>query len=372
MSLHKIFVIGGTGAQGIPVVRGLVSDGRYAVKVLTRDLESSRAKQLLGMSPKVDLIQGSLTSEGDIRNGLQGCDGIFVNIDGFTIGEKAEMFWTMRIYELSVQHGIKHFIFGNLDYGLRKGGYDDKYRTGHYDAKGRTAQWLLGQHALNRAEPYYDMKMGIFTTGPYMEMTISVGTPMTPSVETDDAGREVVVWRVPLTDRGAVVHVSLDDCAHYVRWMFDHPERDGIDLEVAIDHIHYGDLAAAFERVTGCRARFVDTAPEEYWRTGPLSARGDRAAGVEADMAEPGTLSVRENFTGFWNLWRASGGNEGVIRRDYALLDEIHPRRIRSAEQFFRLADERARAEGSSLLDHVKAQKAILKLHEGRPAAPAQ
>ena len=46
--------------------------------------------------------------------------------------------------------------------------------------------------------------------------------------------------------------MSLEDCGYYVRWLFDHPERaNGMDLVVAIDHVAYADLAAAFEKVTG-------------------------------------------------------------------------------------------------------------------------
>jgi hypothetical protein len=52
-------------------------------------------------------------------------------------------------------------------------------------------------------------------------------------------------------------------------------------------------------------------------------------------------MSFRDNFTGFWNLWKY-----GIIKRDYSLLDEIHPNRIRSAEQWFRREDQRGRELG--------------------------
>ncbi|KAH7303819.1 hypothetical protein B0I35DRAFT_324959, partial [Stachybotrys elegans] len=346
MSVSKVFVVGGTGAQGIPVVRGLVSDGKYAVKVLTRDATSNRAIQLLALSSRVELFQGTLSSEEDLRKGLEGCDGIFLNIDGFTVGEKVEMFWTMRIYELAVELKVKHFVFGNLDYALRKGGYNPKYRSGHYDAKGRMTDWLLGQHKLNKGKHFYHMTVAIFTTGPYIEMAISNSTPMTPRIEKDENEQDVVVWRVPLTEHGAVPHVYLDDCAHYVRWLFDNPDQDGIDLEVAVDHIHYADLAAAFEKVTGCKAKFVDVSFEEYWAEGPMKTVANAPTGHQTSVDEAGAMTIRENFTGFWNIWRDSGYNKGVIQRDYALLDKIHPQRIRSVEQYFRLADEKFRAEG--------------------------
>lgn len=52
-------------------------------------------------------------------------------------------------------------------------------------------------------------------------------------------------------------------------------------------------------------------------------------------------MTMRRNFTGFFNLWRASGGNTGVIRRDYALLDRIYPGRIRSVEEWLRRENEK-------------------------------
>lgn len=47
MSSHatsNIFVIGGTGAQGMPIVRSLVADKKYSVRVLTRDPSSPEPK----------------------------------------------------------------------------------------------------------------------------------------------------------------------------------------------------------------------------------------------------------------------------------------------------------------------------------------
>jgi len=76
-------------------------------------------------------------------------------------------------------------------------------------------------------------------------------------------------------------------------------------------------------------------------------------------------MSVRSNFTGFWNLWKDSKGNEGVIKRDYALLDEIFPGRIKSAEEWFRSEDEKGRKDGGGgLWDRVQSLKPVLKLTE--------
>ncbi|KAL1846786.1 hypothetical protein Plec18170_008927 [Paecilomyces lecythidis] len=353
----NIFVIGGTGAQGIPVIRGLVSDEKYHCKILTRDLGSSRAKELSTL-PNVSFLEGTFADELVLRAGFQGCDGAFVNLDGFNSGEKGETYWAIRCYELALECGIKFFVYGNLDYVYKKSGYDPIFRSGHYDGKGRMGEWILQQTKDNG----HRMGAALFTTGPYMEMAIAKGTPMSPTVEDG-----IVTWRVPLGD-GAVVHVSLEDCAYYVRWLFDHADRaNGMELEVAIAHIGYDEMAEAFEKVTGHPARFIDVDLDSYWESGPLSAISKAPAGYSADLSDKSTMTVRENFTGFWNMWKFSGGNLGVVRRDYALLDEIFPGRIRSAEQWFRKEDQKGRDRGlGGLWERVQAGnlRPILKIAE--------
>ena len=355
MSSHitsKIFVIGGTGAQGIPIIRALVADKKYSVRVLSRDLTSPRATELLALG-NVSMLEGSFADEAILREGFRDCDGAFINIDGFNTGEKTEIYWAIRSYEIAIEEGIKFFVYGNLDYGLKKSGYDSRFRTGHYDGKGRVGEWILFQNRVNRGR----MGAAVFTTGPYIEMVISPGTPMTPTVEDG-----VLTWRVPLGE-GAVPHVSLEDCGFYVRWLFDHPERaNGMGLEVAIDHIAYADHAAAFEKVTGHPGQYIDIDLDTYWRNGPLSALADTPAGYNADPNDKSTMSIRDNFTGFWNLWKY-----GIVKRNYALLDEIHPNRIRSAEQWFRREDRLGRELGKgSLWERVqpKNRTPILKIGE--------
>ncbi|KAJ9609172.1 hypothetical protein H2200_006944 [Cladophialophora chaetospira] len=354
-----IAVIGGTGAQGIPVVRGLVKDKKYKCRVMTRDLESNRARDLVALG-NVELMEGTFASEPDLRKLYQGCDGAFINIDGFNCGEKTEIFWAIRSYELALEEGIKFYVYGNLDYVYKKSGYDPKFRTGHYDGKGRIGEWVLSQNQVNS----HRMGASVFTTGPYIEMAIAGMAAFTPQVIDG-----VVTWRFPLGD-GAVVHVSLDDCEHYVRWIFDHPERsNGLDLEVAIDHIHYKDLAAAFQKVTGKPARYEDIDIDTLWNTGRNKQLANTGGGYNSDPKDPSFMTYRQNFTGFFNMWKYSGGNKGVIRRDYKLLDEIHPNRIKSAEEFFRREDERARASGQgSLWDRVQKENLtpILKISEDR------
>ena len=77
-------------------------------------------------------------------------------------------------------------------------------------------------------------------------------------------------------------------------------------------------------------------------------------------------MSFRDNFTGFWNRWKYN-----IIQRDYALLDEIHPGRIRSVEQWLRRADEQGRESGrGGLWEQVQPENlsrhSILKVGEDK------
>ena len=326
----KIFVVGGTGAQGLPVIGALVADKKYSIRALSRDATSRRANALLALG-NVEIVEGTFADETTLRDGFHGCDGAYINIDGFNTGEKTEMYWAIRSYEIAIEEGIKFFVYGNLDYALKKSGYDSKFRTGHYDGKGRVGEWILFQNQVNKDR----MGAAVFTTGPYMEMAISAMTPMTPSVENG-----VVTWRVPLGN-GAVPHV-------------------------AIEHVDYHKLASAFEKVTGHPARYIDTELDAYWN-GPLKMAAELPAGYNADLNDKSTMSFRDNFTGFWNIWK-----HGIIQRDYALLDEIHPNRIKSVEEWLRREDQLGRELGrGSLWERVQPenqfkQPPLLKLTEDK------
>lgn len=348
----KIFVIGGTGAQGLPVVRGLVHDKKYHVRVLTRDTSSQRAKALLALG-NIELLAGSFANETTLREGFRNCEGAYVNIDGFNTGEKTEMYWAMRIYEIAIEQGIKFFVYGNLGYSLKMGNYDSKFRSGHLDGKGRVGEWIQWQTQQNRER----MGAALFTTGPYIDMSLSAATVMSPTIEDG-----VVTWRVPVGN-GAVPFIALQDCGYYVRWLFDNTDQsNGMELKVAIDHITFHELAAAFELVTGHRAQYIEMTMEEYWSRGHFPYIADLPAGYNADPNDQSTMSTKDNFTGFWNVFRY-----GLVKRDYDLLDEIYPNRIKSAKQWFELEDERGKQQKlGSLWDRIQPEniQKVLKRYE--------
>jgi hypothetical protein len=153
---------------------------------------------------------------------LENCYGVFVNTDGFTVGEQAEVFAGMRIFELARQVGtLKHYVYSSLDYLTKKSNYNPIYRCEHYDGKGRVAEWIQQQPSDNNG-----MVWSVLTTGPYIEML--QGGNFIPQIQ-DDGTRLFVV---PLGE-GHVPIVSVDDIGYFARYIFDHrTETSGKDLEV--------------------------------------------------------------------------------------------------------------------------------------------
>lgn len=284
--IKTIFIIGGTGAQGLPVIQAL--SPTYHIRVLTRSITSARAQSLLAL-PNVSLLEGTFADEDTLRKGFSGVEGAFVNIDGFNTGEKNELYWAIRTYEIALQSGVKFFVYGNLEYISKESGYDDRFRAGHYDGKGRVGEWILFQNQFNRQK----MAAALFTTGPYIEMTISSRTLMSPTIEDG-----VVTWTAPM-GKGKMAPVALDDVGVYVKWLFEHRERaDGMDLKVSIADFGFEELARAFQKVTEKPAKFVDVSLEEFWSEPGRKAWGEQPAGYNASLEDKSSMSVKDNFTG--------------------------------------------------------------------------
>ncbi|EOD47316.1 putative family protein [Neofusicoccum parvum UCRNP2] len=249
--LKEILVIGGTGAQGIPVVHALSKSLRYRVRVLTRDPKSSRAQELLKL-PNVSLIQGTQDSQADLHAAFKGVYGAWVNTDGFTLGEKAELFYGIRAYEIARVEKVQHYVWSNLEYALKTTGWDEAYHFGHHDAKGRVGEFILGQGQDG------DMKSSLLTTGPYVDMLFD---GMYVPQEQEDGS---FVWANPAKN-GKIPLIALEDIGHYSLWLFDNPaEAAGMDLKVATESITFADIVKAFSEVTGKKGVHVFVPLEQY------------------------------------------------------------------------------------------------------------
>ena len=143
----------------------------------------------------------------------------------------------------------------------------------------------------------------------------------------------------PLGSNGAVPLIHLEDLGSYARWLFDNgsvPGINGMNLEVATAHVDWNNLAATFSKITGHKAVYVDVTMEDYFdKFYPAGSKAvKRKIGSMAPRDDATLQTWGQNFSGFWNLWRYSGGNRGIIQRDYDLLDKILPNRVRTVREW--------------------------------------
>lgn len=142
-------------------------------------------------------------------------------------------------------------------------------------------------------------------------------SPLTSSARVEDG-------KLPL--------IALEDVGVYSLWMFDNIEESaGLELKVATDEVSFADIAATFTQVTGKPAAHQFVPLDIYLpKAEPFpNAPANWAAGPMAPRDES-TMTWRANFGAWWLYW----GEGWPEKRNWALLDKIHPQRIKSLKEW--------------------------------------
>ena len=266
--------------------------------------------------PGVTIFEGNTYDEVTLREALVGTQYVFVNTNGFAIGEKAEIYWGIRLYELAREFGVIHFVYAGLEYASKLGNFNPKYRTPNLDGKGKVVDYL-------KSQPTSPMAWSCLTSCPYLQ---GLSGRLAPRQDPSNPG--TWVFSLPLGTAKCPL-IDLDDYGRYARWVFDTPERsNGMELHVATEDIAWKDLVAAFAEISGQKAVYKDTTLDEYFASG-FFMHPDAKIGATTSPGDPTLVTVREIFTGFWNFWK-----DELTKRDYRLLDDILPSRVKSVKEW--------------------------------------
>jgi uncharacterized protein YbjT (DUF2867 family) len=316
-------------ANHVNISTDLVQHG-YNVRVLTRDLESKNSK-ILAELQNVSLHTGAPDNEDALRKAFSEVDYAFVNLNSWALGIKNEIYWGIRIFEIAVQSRVKHYIWSSLDNYAHETRYDDLLRVVHYYGKGHVEQWIS-------ALPQTPMRWSVLTTSPYIEQLLDFQSP-----QRSDNGE--YDFRLPLNN-GAIPYTCLDDLPYYVRWILDNPEKSaGLNIGAAVEHVTLQHLASTFTEVTGKPAKATNITVEEWFEGVGLNSRLNHLmASTNVSSDDPSLMTVGDNFSGWWRIYQQSADNKGLLKRDYKLLDEIHPQRTRTLKQWM----ERVQYDGDT------------------------
>jgi uncharacterized protein YbjT (DUF2867 family) len=134
----RILVTGATGAQGGGVARELLARGRFAVRAITRNPDSDRARQLAAAG--VEVLHGDLADPSTLGPALAGCYGVF-GVTSFWEHFEGEYEHGKNLVEAVAAAGTQHFVFSTLPHiKAITGGLLD---VPHFDIKGRLEEMTV-------------------------------------------------------------------------------------------------------------------------------------------------------------------------------------------------------------------------------------
>lgn len=147
-----ILVTGATGAQGGSVVRTLLRENKFRVRILTRKPDSQRARILERAGAEIAV--GDMNNTGSLVKAMQGAYGVF-GVTNYWEHFDREFEMGKNLIDAAHQSGIKHLVMHSLpDYNKLS---DGRYSVAHYDIKAR-----LEQYARSLAIPASFVQLGFY------------------------------------------------------------------------------------------------------------------------------------------------------------------------------------------------------------------
>ncbi|WP_432510742.1 NmrA/HSCARG family protein [Kineococcus sp. SYSU DK001] len=237
-----VTVIGATGTQGGAVTRALLTDGGFAVRAVTRDATSPRAKALTELGAEV--VEARLDDRDSLRAAFAGAHGAFLVTPFWEHRSPArELAEVRNLIGAARSAQLQHVLWSTLEDtrqvipaddermpflreetdgepdGEQGGGRAEEYRVPHFDVKGGAADALFAASGLPVTyllmSFYWDQLLGDLAPQRDEDGTLAlhlpVGTAPVAGVASDDIGRVALrVFQQPGTTIGATVPVVSD------------------------------------------------------------------------------------------------------------------------------------------------------------------
>jgi uncharacterized protein YbjT (DUF2867 family) len=256
MSKKIIAVVGATGAQGNGLVRAILADtsGQFAVRALTRNPNSDKAKALAAAGAEV--VAADVDDEASLARAFAGAYGAFcVTFFWDHLSAEKEVEEAGKMARAAKAAGVTHVIWSTLDDTRTFMRLDDprmptlhgKYKVPHFDGKGEADQKFrdAGVPTTFLLTVFYWENMIYFGTGPKpvgdgtYALTMPMGDAQLPAIGVDDIGK----------------------CALGV---FKRPDLIGRTIGIAGGAPTGGEMAAGLSKALGVPVKYNDVPPEVY------------------------------------------------------------------------------------------------------------
>ncbi len=201
-----IAVVGSTGAQGGGLVRAILNDknGPFAVRAITRDVDSDKAKALAEAGAEV--VAADVDDVKSLKKAFEGAHGAFcVTFFWAHLKPEKELAQARNMAQAAKEAGVKHVIWSTLEDTRKSIPLSDdrmptlmgKYKVPHFDAKGEADAIFtaLGVPTTFLVTSFYWENFIYFGMGPKkgadgkLAITLPIGNKKLASIAAEDIGK---------------------------------------------------------------------------------------------------------------------------------------------------------------------------------------
>lgn len=258
MSEKKVIaVVGATGAQGGGLVRAILEDpsGEFAVRALTRNPDSPKAKELAAAGAEV--VGADLDDVKSLEQAFAGAYGVF-GVTNFWehFSPEKELAQARNMAEAAKTAGVQHFVWSTLEdtrtfMPLESDAMPTllgKYKVPHFDAKGE-ADGIFRELGVPTT---------FLLTSFYWDNLIHFG--MNPQPGPDG----VLTIAFPM-DEAKLPGIAAEDIGRCAFGIFKAGKAYiGKTVGIAGDHLSGAEVAAALSKALGRTVRFNAISPDDY------------------------------------------------------------------------------------------------------------
>jgi uncharacterized protein YbjT (DUF2867 family) len=252
-----VAVLGATGAQGGGLAHAILADpkGGFAVRALTRDVKSEKAKALAQRGAEV--VATDVDNPESLKKAFAGAYGAFcVTFYWAHFSPEKELAEATSMAQAAKQAGLKHVIWSTLEDSRKWVPLDDnrmptlmdKYKVPHFDAKGEADGVFTG----------LGLPVTLLLTSFYWDNFVYFG--MGPKKGPD--GKLAIAF--PLDDKKlpGIAAEDIGKCAHGIF------KREGEFIRKTVgisgEQLTGTEMAAAMSRALGQEVRYNAVTPEQY------------------------------------------------------------------------------------------------------------
>jgi uncharacterized protein YbjT (DUF2867 family) len=256
-----IAVVGATGAQGGGLVRAIANDkdGAFAIRALTRRVDSEAARELAKSGAEV--VAADLDDVESLKKAFKGAYGAFCLTNFWEhFSPERELAQVKAQAEAAKHAGLQHVIWSTLEDTRRWVPLADnrmptlmgKYKVPHFDAKGEAnAEFIsLGVPTTLLHTSFYWENLIYFGAGPKKmeDGTLAITMPLAdkklPGIAVIDIGK----CALGIFKRGS--------------------DFIGKTVGVAGEHLTGAEMAAALSRALGQEVKYNAVEPSDYAKLG--------------------------------------------------------------------------------------------------------